>query len=107
MSTSSNPQNPAGPVKTLSIVSISSGGAGFLLSLVPCCGIFLLGGVLGVAAVVTGVFSLTKLKNLAAPETAGPSKGLAIGGIVLGGLAMAIVVLWILFLIVAVATGPH
>ena len=65
-------------------VEISGGGAGFLLSFVPCCGLFLLGGVLGMAAVVTGVLSLTKLKNLAAPETAGPSKGLAIGGTVWG-----------------------
>jgi hypothetical protein len=64
-----------------------------------------LGDVLGMAAVVTGVLSLAKLKNLAAPETAGPSKGLSIGGIVLGGLSMAILVLWLLFIVVFAATN--
>ncbi len=105
MSTSPAPNNPAAPVKTLAIISISSGGAGFLFSFLPFCGICLLGGVLGMAAVVTGVLSLAKLKNLAAPETAGPSKGLSIGGIVLGGLSMAILVLWLLFIVVFAATN--
>ncbi len=107
MSTSPAPNNPAAPVKTLAIISISSGGAGLLLSFVSilCC-IWLLSGPLGLTGVITGVLSLGKLKKLESPEVAGSAKNLAIGGICMGGFAMLIsLVCAVLAIVIGVASA--
>ena len=85
------PENPAKRAKVLAIVSISTGGAGLLLSFISifCC-LWLLSGPLGLTGVITGFLSLSKIKQLSSPEEVGPSKGLAIAGLSMGGASMLI-----------------
>ena len=108
----SDPGNPAKPAKVLAIVSISTGGVGLLMSFISilCC-LWLVSGPLGLAAVITGFLSLSKIKQLSSPQEAGPSKGLAIAGLSMGGAAMLIslicAVLAILIGIGSAASDPN
>jgi hypothetical protein len=89
LSTSPNDPFPKVSMKNLAIVSISTGGASVLsscLGIVCCLGF--LSFPLGLTAIGTGTISLLKMKNLSVAETAGQSKELAIGGIVLGALSV-------------------
>ena len=99
------PENPAKRAKVLAIVSISTGGAGLLLSFISfaCC-LFLLSGPLGLTGVITGFLSLSKIKQLSSPEEVGPSKGLAIAGLSMGGASMLISLIGIvIFIMVNIA----
>jgi hypothetical protein len=55
----------------------------------------------GLLAVIFGFVALSQLKSRP-PQ---PSKGMAIGGIVMGGLSLAWFVLWLLWVIAAIAFG--
>lgn len=81
-----------GQDQTLPIVSLVLGGLGFFLM---CC----YGGFpLGIAALVTGYLGMNNANK--DPNQYG-GKGLAIGGMVLGGLGIGITIFWILIVIIS------
>lgn len=55
----------------------------------------------GLIAVILGLLALGQIRK--APNTAG--KGLAIAGLVMGGIQLAFLVLWILWFILAMVFG--
>lgn len=76
------PESGTGENKTLAIVSLVCGIAGLVFSIIcGCCSFAWLGAIIGAAGVVTGI--INKKKNL-------PGNGLALGGIITGGISVLI-----------------
>jgi hypothetical protein len=57
--------------------------------------------ILGLVAVVLGMIALGQMRNSPNP----PGRGLAIGGVIMGGINLAFILLWILWFILAVLFG--
>lgn len=93
---------PRKPMDGMAIASISCGGAGLLLS--SCCGALAIPLIpVPIVAIVLGILSLNKIKKN--PDML-QGKGLAIGGIVCGGLAILFSLAYGLFVLFAATADP-
>lgn len=83
------------PQAGMAVASFALGLCSLMMSL------FCLPPVLGILAIIFGFAALSKLKNT--PELTG--RGFAIAGIAMGGIHVAIFILWLLWLVLAIAFG--
>ena len=87
--------NPNAPPNPLSIASLICGVIALVFGLI--CSI----PIPAILAVIFGFIALSQLKG----RPTQPSKGLAIAGIIMGGLSLAWFVLWMIWVILAIAFG--
>ncbi|MBO7472438.1 MAG: hypothetical protein J6Y71_10655 [Ruminococcus sp.] len=86
----------AGGSKVLSIVSLVCGIVAILATLLSCCCTGAPNLIFGIAALVTGI--LAKKKNC-------EGQGMALAGIIMGGVAVAAGLVWVIWMIISLATG--
>lgn len=74
----------------LAITGMILGIVGLVLSCIPCCGLFVLGGLLAIAGLIISVVALKK----------GVGKGFAIAGAICGGFGTLVFLGYVIFFII-------
>ncbi len=85
----------------MAIVSLIAGVLSILCHCVPVAGAFL-GFILSVVAIVLGILELNRIKKGISSEK---GRGMAIAGIILGGIGIVIGIFWILVISIIGITG--